>query len=192
MLLAILVRARRYKYLYFITCRLLFFHHNCKDCPKATMAEDFPDLVYVGEDWCFCGHLKESCNECCVDHRGSNNWGKVRSLLEKSGWPQSEIDRILDDELDVGSLYFSVSPCTCRYVWISSVHETTGATSVSHGFGCSSGSQSAQRTGNGVQRTRKDDLFDLLRFWCIFAAGHRAVGKALAVRSIPFFGATTA
>ncbi|KAJ7211900.1 hypothetical protein B0H12DRAFT_1242491 [Mycena haematopus] len=65
------------------------------------MPEDLKDLVYVGDDWCFCGHLKESCNECCVDHRGSNNWGKVSPWLEKSGWPKSEIERMLNDEFEV-------------------------------------------------------------------------------------------
>ncbi|KAJ7604596.1 hypothetical protein DFH06DRAFT_1349264 [Mycena polygramma] len=57
-------------------------------------------LVYVGEDWCFCGHLKESCNDCCIDHRGSNNL-KLPPWLKKSGWPQSEIDSLLDLELDI-------------------------------------------------------------------------------------------
>ncbi|KAJ7461777.1 hypothetical protein B0H11DRAFT_2055939 [Mycena galericulata] len=65
------------------------------------MPKEVEDLVHVGDGWCFCGHLKESCNERCVDYRGSNNWGKVTPWLNKSGWPQSEIDRILEDELEM-------------------------------------------------------------------------------------------
>ncbi|KAF8177571.1 hypothetical protein K438DRAFT_1978550 [Mycena galopus ATCC 62051] len=65
------------------------------------MPKEIEDLVYVGDNWCFCGHLKESCDECCVDHRGSNNWGKLAPWLEKSGWPQAEIDRVLADELEI-------------------------------------------------------------------------------------------
>ncbi|KAJ7189679.1 hypothetical protein GGX14DRAFT_484525 [Mycena pura] len=65
------------------------------------MPQDVENLVHLGEDWCFCGHLKESCNDCCVDHRASNNWGNLTQWLEKSGWPQSEIDRIMEDELDM-------------------------------------------------------------------------------------------
>ncbi|KAJ7476457.1 hypothetical protein FB451DRAFT_1243267 [Mycena latifolia] len=65
------------------------------------MPKDVEDLVYLGENWCFCGHLKESCNDCCVDHRGSNNWVNVAPWLEKSGWPQAEIDRIIENELDM-------------------------------------------------------------------------------------------
>ncbi|KAJ7137487.1 hypothetical protein C8R43DRAFT_955407 [Mycena crocata] len=65
------------------------------------MAKDVETVVYVGDGWCFCGHLKESCNDCCIDHRGSNNWGQMKPLLEESGWPKAEIVRILDDELEI-------------------------------------------------------------------------------------------
>ncbi|KAJ7617358.1 hypothetical protein FB45DRAFT_1104755 [Roridomyces roridus] len=56
-------------------------------------------LVTVGDDWCFCGHLKEACNDCCADYRMLNNI-KMKPWLKQSGWPESEVERIIDDELE--------------------------------------------------------------------------------------------
>ncbi|KAJ7772371.1 hypothetical protein B0H16DRAFT_1881021 [Mycena metata] len=64
------------------------------------MSEEVKNAVYVADDWCFCGHLQESYNGCCIDHRASNNW-KMASWPEKSGWPKSEIDCLLDDEFEI-------------------------------------------------------------------------------------------
>ncbi|KAJ7026341.1 hypothetical protein C8F04DRAFT_1400039 [Mycena alexandri] len=64
------------------------------------MLEEFPEFVYVGDNWCFCGHLKETCDDCCVDYRGFNN-RKMARWLEESGWPRSEMDPVLADDLEM-------------------------------------------------------------------------------------------
>ncbi|KAJ7604594.1 hypothetical protein DFH06DRAFT_1254239 [Mycena polygramma] len=58
-------------------------------------------VVHVGDGWGFCAHLRESCHDCRSDVRGMNNRVAIVPWLKKSGWPQSEIKRVLGDELDM-------------------------------------------------------------------------------------------
>ncbi|KAL8281337.1 hypothetical protein RQP46_006371 [Phenoliferia psychrophenolica] len=59
--------------------------------------QEVEDLVNI-MDWCFCGHLRESCDTCATDHRMSNRWGQMDSYLES--WPQEEKDALFLDQLD--------------------------------------------------------------------------------------------
>ena len=56
------------------------------------------NLVYI-RDWCFCGHLRESCDTCYTDHRASNWWGKIEPVL--ACWPEEVKEALMVNQLDV-------------------------------------------------------------------------------------------
>lgn len=68
-------------------------------CGTNDNMDDDLDLVHVA-DWCFCGvHLRESCDECCTDHRGSNLYGHLERYV--ACWPKRARETLLADTFDV-------------------------------------------------------------------------------------------
>ncbi|KAI5475640.1 aldehyde reductase II [Pseudohyphozyma bogoriensis] len=57
----------------------------------------YPGTATVGE-WLFCEkHLKERCDVCSVDYRGTNNDTEIEVFLES--WPREERELVLEDKL---------------------------------------------------------------------------------------------